>query len=69
MSAKRLNQKQKVLAHLKSHGKINSGYAIAQLGITRLAAVIWLLKADGIEIETIRAKRKGDFATYVLRGE
>lgn len=63
------NQKTKVLKHLEKHGKINSGYAITQLGVTRLAAVIFNLKADGHDIETIQAKKRGDFATYVLRGK
>ncbi|CAN8138987.1 hypothetical protein THIOSC13_1200010 [uncultured Thiomicrorhabdus sp.] len=56
----------KVLAHLRSHGKINSGYAIAQLGVTRLAAKIFDLKAMGYAIDTIRPKKQG-FANYVLR--
>lgn len=64
---RKATQKDLVLAHLKSHGKINTGYAIAQLGITRLAAVIWGLKQDGYLIDTKRAKRRGDFATYTLK--
>lgn len=68
MRTKSLTQTELVLAHLKKYGKINSGYAIAQLGVTRLAAVIFGLKKQGVDIETIRPKKKG-FATYVLRGE
>lgn len=46
-----MNQKEKVLGYMTLNGSITSLQAIRELGVTRLAAVIHLLKNDGINIE------------------
>lgn len=49
-------QKQEVLAYLKKHKSITSWEAIQEFHITRLAAIIFLLKEDGNVIFTQRMK-------------
>ena len=67
-----MSQKGIVLNHLREHKTITSWEAIQKYHITRLAAVISLLRADGNDIETIpqRDKKRGNnYALYVLRKE
>jgi len=61
-------QKEQVLAHLKKHNSITSWNAITEYRITRLAAVIFLLREDGHKIfasaeKTPEGKR---YAKYIL---
>lgn len=44
------NQKKRVLAYMKEHGGITSLEAFNELGVTRLSAVIFNLKADGVKV-------------------
>jgi voltage-gated potassium channel Kch len=46
------SQKVIVLGHMRLHGNITSLEAFREHGITRLAAVIHLLKNDGVDIDT-----------------
>lgn len=68
-------QKDIVLKYLKEHKKITILEAIYQLGVTRLSAIIYNLKKDGVNIETrtklIKAKngRKTSVAEYILEDE
>lgn len=50
------SQKEQVLAYLKKHKSITSWEAIQEFHITRLAAIIFLLKDDGHSIFTQRMK-------------
>lgn len=66
-------QRKAVLAHLGSHGSLTSMEAFAEYGITRLSAVIFVLRAAGHDIETVMCKGKDRFgnpcnyAKYVLK--
>ena len=53
------NQKTTVLNHLKKHGSISSWQAISKYRITRLAAVILLLRKDGHSIKSVKRIRNG----------
>ena len=71
-----MSQKGIVLDHLKRNGKISSWEAIQEYHITRLAAVIALLREDGHKIDSIpQYTQKADgsrgrkYALYVLRKE
>ena len=60
-------QKQQVLAHLKKHGSITSWDAIQKYHITRLAAIIFILREDGNKIFTSNQKKGGKkWAKYML---
>ena len=62
-------QKQKVLAHLLTLGKISPLEAFGVYGIFRLASCIYDLKKDGFEIQTIikRDLNKKPYAVYKLK--
>jgi|TARA_R110002074_G_scaffold198790_1_gene366463 hypothetical protein len=47
-----MTQKQTVLNHLTNNRKLTSIEAIGLYGITRLAAVVYDLKKQGLEVET-----------------
>lgn len=64
-----------ILTHLIEHGSITSMYAINEYGVTRLAACIFNLKAQGHKIRTVTETGKDrfgnstHFARYVYEGE
>ena len=66
------SKKQIVLEYLQTHKSITILEAIYEMGITRLGAVIFLLKKDGYIIETTmkevtaRNGRKTSVAEYSL---
>lgn len=70
---KKLAQYDKVLQWLNKYGTITQLEAFEQFACFRLSAVIYLLRKDGYDIDTIDTRGKdryGDtvyFATYVLR--
>ena len=71
-----MSQKEIVLKHLKTYGNISSWEAIQNYHITRLAAVISLLRADGHDIDSIPQYTKDKnrkcgkkYVLYVLRKE
>ena len=57
----KLNQKQKVLRHLKEIGAITPVQAFFDYSIMRLAAVIFALKEDGSNIKTTILKSENKF--------
>ena len=64
-----MSQHDIVLEHLKEHGSISSMEAFKKYYITRLAAVIFDLRADGYEIETdmvSKKRRNGDRVRYAV---
>lgn len=64
---------EKILLHLLDYGHITSWEAIKEYGVTRLSAVIWVLRhkrglniiSERIEF-TDRFGDKGHFANYIL---
>ena len=71
MGEKITNQKQEVLRHIKRYGSITSMEAFEKYGITRLSAIIYILRR---EYEIVTLMRKGvnrygnevNFAEYRL---
>lgn len=72
---KPLTQYDRILQHLKIKNKITSWESITEYGVTRLSAVIYMLRQDGYNItsEFKSAKnRYGDvvsFVEYTLKDE
>lgn len=69
-----MSQKDVIRKHLVSYGSITSWEAIQHYRVTRLAAVISLLKKDGLEIDSTPQFEEGDgtktgrhYTKYVLR--
>lgn len=68
-------QKEWVIEHLTKYGSITPWQAIQQYGITRLGAIIFILRKEGFDITTNRVNsvnRFGhncNFAEYVLERE
>ncbi|MBR1445470.1 MAG: helix-turn-helix domain-containing protein [Alloprevotella sp.] len=68
-----MTQRQRVLEYMQEHGSITSMEAFRKLGVTRLSAVIFDLKAQGHEFDTAKEKSKNRFgektsyARYILR--
>jgi len=57
-----------VFAHLKKKRSITSWEAITLYRATRLADIVYKLKSQGFDIETVLIKSKGTrFARYYLR--
>ena len=52
-------QTRTIKSHLEMHGKISSWDAIQSYKITRLAAVIHLLRESGMHIESVKKKNVG----------
>ena len=65
----KLNQKQKVLRHLKEVGAITPLQAFFDYSIMRLAAVIFDLKEDGHNISTEMLSAKNKFGEKVSYGQ
>ncbi len=57
-------QKSVVLEHLKHNHSITSWGAIMRYRITRLSAIIYDLRAEGYEIQTIREYNEETGSTY-----
>ena len=68
------NKTKEVLYHLQTYGTITSMEAIDMFGATRLAAIIFILRKRGYEIETLmqttydRYGNVCEYAKYVYRG-
>ena len=45
--------KQNVISYIRKHGSITSVEAFKALGVTRLSAIIYYLKEDGFEIDSV----------------
>ena len=65
----KLNQKQKVLRHLKEIGAITPVQAFFDYSIMRLAAVIFDLKEDGYNIKTTILKSENKFGDKISYGQ
>ena len=67
--------KPRIINYMQTHGGITSMDAFRDLGVTRLSAAIFDLRALGYDIVTLMidgTNRYGDavrYAKYVLRGE
>ena len=55
-----------ILNHLKENGSITSWDAFELYRATRLSAVIFNLRLQGFNIETIKNSSKSNYATYKL---
>ena len=47
-----MTQKERILEHLQTKGKLSQKRAINLYGAYRLSAIIWLLRQEGYDIET-----------------
>jgi hypothetical protein len=59
--AKKLTQKEKVLRHLQEIGAVTPVQAFFDYSIMRLAAIVFELKEDGYDIETIMLRSTNKF--------
>lgn len=55
------SQKEAVRKHLLGYGHITSVDAINSYGITRLSHYIWLLRNEGMQIETLRKRVRSNY--------
>lgn len=53
-----MTQKEQVLAYIEANGHIDAYRAFSELGILRLAACIFKLRAEGHDIVTVMRSRK-----------
>ena len=71
----KISQKDLVKNHLLNHGSITSWEAIQKYGITRISAVIFKLREEGLKIESVPMKnenRYGEithFVKYTMEGQ
>lgn len=69
------SQRRIVYLHIKSHKKGISSMEAFDYGITRLSAIIWDLRHEGVIIESIPCQCKNryghntNFVRYVYKGE
>jgi len=61
----KLTQKEKVLRHLQEVGALTPVQAFFDYSIMRLAAIVFDLKDDGYDIETIMLKSQNKFGEPV----
>jgi len=62
-----MSQAQVVLNHLTNNRKLTSIEAIGLYGITRLSAVVYRLKNEGVEVNTtMKGGVKAPYAEYSL---
>lgn len=60
-----MTQKQRVLSYLQSYGSITGLEAFGELGLYRLADVIFKLRQDGYDIETVYENKKNKWGEDV----
>lgn len=61
------NKTTQIINHLKRYGSITSLEAIEMYGATRLSAIIYNLRKQGYNIETMKMQftdRYGNYSTY-----
>ena len=65
------NKSQDIKKHLLSYGHIDTWTAISKYRATRLSSIIYNLRADGYDIESVwvEKKRQPRFVSYTLIGE
>lgn len=67
-------QMKQVLIHLNTHGSISSKTAFEEYGITRLSAIIWVLRRAGHKINSHLESTKNrygnhtHYSVYELKG-
>ena len=59
------NQTEAILNHLKTENFITSWEAVKEYGATRLSAIIFNLRKDGYNIESVPMKTKNRFGNSV----
>ena len=59
------SQAEQVVLHLEKNGNITSAQAFKRYGITRLSAIIYNLRSEGLEINNERQSKKGSFGRKV----
>lgn len=62
-------QRTLVKKHLNKKGSITSWEAIKLFGCTRLSAVIYDLRNDGVKIRTYKVTKKNRYGNYVTFAE
>ena len=65
----KISQKQRVIKYIKDFGSITTFQAYSDLGVTRLSAVMYNKKKDGIKVKTETEKGKNRYGedTYFAR--
>ncbi len=65
---KKLNKSKAVLEHLLKYGKIDTWQAITKYKATRLSSIIYNLRMEGYDIESIwvEEKNKPRYVMYTL---
>lgn len=66
---KKITKTHMVLDHLKKHGSITSLEAIDNYGATRLSAIIFNLRKQGYNIETVDVKGIDRYGNSVIYGK
>lgn len=66
---KKITKKKMVLDHLKKHGSITSLEAIENYGATRLSAIIFNLRKQGYNIDTVDIKSVDRYGNSVVYGK
>lgn len=64
-----MTKKEKVKRHLLKHGSITSWEAITKYNATRLSDIIFRLRKDGYDIETIYKTNKNKEGETITYGE
>lgn len=71
----KLTQYDRVLKHLQDYGTITSWEGFSEYGITRLSAIIYLLRKNGYNVSSVYKTAKNrygeltSFAVYKLENE
>ena len=60
-----MSQKELIRIHLLRYGSITSWEAIRKYGVTRISAVIFNLKNDGMNIQSVQVKDKNRYGNIV----
>lgn len=68
-TTKKITKTSMVLDHLKKHGTITSMEAIENYGATRLSAIIFNLRKQGYNIDTIDVKSVDRYGNSVVYGK
>lgn len=66
---KKITKKKMVLDHLKKYGSITSLEAIENYGATRLSAIIFNLRKQGYNIDTVDIKSVDRYGNSVVYGK
>ena len=64
-----MTKKEKVKCHLLEHGSITSWEAITKYNATRLSDIIFCLRKDGYDIETVYITKKNEEGESITYGE